>query len=536
MTAPAIKALLLVEDNPGDARLIAEMFNEQALQIATLTHVSSMGDAEKKLLECDFDLILLDLGLPDAGGLEAVRRAHAAAPRTPLVVLTGMDDETLAAQTLQEGAQDYLIKGEIETGALLRALRYAVGRKMTEETARALTQAKEDFLASMSHELRTPLNAIIGFSGLMVDSGALQPTELRYAQLIQQASGSLLSIINDVLDVSKINAGSLGLDPQLFSPAVLVENAAELVRAEAEAKGVDLQIAADPALPPLLVGDDKRLRQIVINLLSNAIKFTAKGFVRLSAAPEGMGDPGGARVRFTVADSGIGIPRAKRHLLFKRFSQIDSSTSREFGGTGLGLSICKSLVEIMGGTIEVESEEGSGSNFSFVIDFRLAEPDMQSRSAVAIAAPGENGIRVLLAEDAPMNQELMVALLTGWGYKVDVAADGAGAVDAVSRAAYDIVLMDIQMPVMDGVEATQRIRALGRAHATLPILAVTANILDRDVARFLASGMNGHVGKPIVPKALRMAMENCLSAGTATDPPDHLLAPRPPAYVAPKAA
>ncbi|MDB5644961.1 hybrid sensor histidine kinase/response regulator [Methylobacterium sp.] len=377
------------------------------------------------------------------------------------------------------------------------------------EAAESATLAKSEFLASMSHELRTPLNAIIGFSRLMVEERDMaMPTMHRYARLVQDASTTLLSIVNDVLDVSKLETGNLDLDPHPFSPRDLVESVAILLRGEAEAKGLALHVEAEPSLPLTLVGDDTRLRQVLLNLLSNAVKFTAKGMVWVFVGCEGE-ENGVARVRFSVMDTGIGIPADKQHRLFKRFSQVDNSTARQFGGTGLGLAICKSLVEVMGGSIVVESVEGEGTMFSFVLDLPVAEaiPAPQDAAVPRSASASARGAHILLAEDVEMNQELAVALLTRWGHTVEVAPDGAAAVAAVMRTRFDLVLMDVQMPVMDGIEATRRIRALGGSYATLPIVAMTANVMSRDIAICREAGVDDHIGKPFVPDALRLLVE-----------------------------
>ena len=383
------------------------------------------------------------------------------------------------------------------------------------DAAEAAANAKGEFLASMSHELRTPLNAIIGFSRLMVEEREMAvPTMHRYARLVQDASTTLLSIVNDVLDVSKLEAGSLDLDPHPFSPRDLVESVATLLRGQAEAKGLALHIEADPSLPAALVGDDSRLRQVLLNLLSNAVKFTAKGMVWVFVGCE-REEHGIARVRFSVMDTGIGIPTDRRHRLFKRFSQVDNSTARQFGGTGLGLSICKSLVEVMGGSIVVDSVEGEGTTFSFLLDLPVAEaiPTTPELAVLQSAVIPSSGAHILLAEDVAMNQELAVALLTKWGHTVEVAPDGATAVAAVMRTRFDLVLMDVQMPVMDGIEATRRIRALGGSYATLAIVAMTANVMSRDIAICREAGLDDHIGKPFVPETLRLLVER-LTAST----------------------
>ena len=321
----------------------------------------------------------------------------------------------------------------------------------------------------------------------------LAPTAKRHIELVRDASTTLLTIVDDVLDYSRIEAGGFELSPMPFELRPMVENAVEIVRAGAEEKGLALTLAVAADVPVFLNGDQSRLRQILLNLLGNAIKFTATGHVSVDVAISG------GEVMWTVRDTGIGIPTDKQHLLFQRFSQVDQTIARRFGGSGLGLAICERLVSAMGGTIGVESEPGLGSTFWFsaalpaAITAASASQEVDPPATVAIAEPR----RILLAEDVEMNQLLAVALLERAGHVVTVVDNGAKAVDAVQAAEYDIVLMDVQMPVKDGIEATMDIRALGGRFASLPIIAVTANVMPDDIARFRAAGMSDHLGKPI---------------------------------------
>lgn len=386
-------------------------------------------------------------------------------------------------------------------------------RTSREQTETALRQAedasraKSDFLASMSHELRTPLNAVIGFTGLMIDSGNLKkPEMLRYARTVQDAGRTLLSVVNDVLDVSKLEAGGVDLDPRPFDLRQMIERTSDFLRQEATAKGLSFRVELDPDLPEAVSGDDVRLRQILLNLLSNAVKFTEVGGVTISASRV---DPIGERIRFAVEDTGIGIPDDKLHRLFVRFSQVDGSTARRFGGTGLGLSICKDLVGLMGGEIAVATRGGGGSVFSFEIDLPIVAAAAAAPRTMPTARPHAEGLSILLAEDVPTNRDLAVALLRSWGHAVDVVSDGEAVVSAVQARDYDLVLMDVQMPVLDGIQAARRIRDLDPPRSRVPIVAMTANVMRADVAAAAAAGMDGHVGKPFSPDELRAAVDRC---------------------------
>lgn len=382
-------------------------------------------------------------------------------------------------------------------------------------TAERASAAKTDFLAAMSHEIRTPLNAIIGFTDLMVASGRLPHDLQRQAELVQTSSASLLTVVNDILDFSKVEAGVVTLDRQAFDPCALVYNSLAIVRGAAAGKGLEVRAVVDPALPKGVVGDEARLRQVLLNLLNNAIKFTARGSVTLSVQHGGATEAG-ERLRFSVADTGIGIARDKQDRLFKRFSQVDGSIERDFGGTGLGLAICKQLVDLMGGEIGVLSEQGVGATFWFSVV--LPRGAVTRGIALVTEAPAvRRSGHLLLVEDNAINQELARSVLEVGGHTVDVVDDGEAAIRAVERGRYDLVLMDVQMAGMDGLTATRRIRALGTHASTVPIVAMTANVLTDQVEAFRAAGMDDHIGKPFERAALYRLIDKWLawSAGTA---------------------
>ncbi|HLY78331.1 MAG TPA: ATP-binding protein [Caulobacteraceae bacterium] len=379
------------------------------------------------------------------------------------------------------------------------------------QRAEAAAAAKADFMANMTHELRTPLNAIIGFSGVLKGSVDLTSRDARHVGLIGEASGALLTVVNDVLDFSKLESGAFELDPQPFDPLALAGSVAALVEDQAAAQGLTLEVIADGAVEPVS-GDGPRLRQVLLNLLSNALKFTTQGGVtlRLAQQPAGNGD---VALRVSVTDTGIGISPENQVAVFERFNQADASVSRRFGGTGLGLAICKRIVELMGGTIGVQSREGRGSTFWIELQLPLAVGALAPDAELAVAEL-DRPLRLLLVEDVAVNRELVRVILESFDIEIDTATNGAEAIDAVGRAVYDLVLMDVQMPVMDGLTAAAHIRALpDAALRRLPIIAMTANVLPEQVQRCLDAGMNSHLGKPINPAALLEA----IAAWTAPD-------------------
>lgn len=390
--------------------------------------------------------------------------------------------------------------------------------------ARHANNAKTDFLATMSHEIRTPLNGIIGYTERLLDEH-LTPHQRRYAELIQIAGSALLTVANDVLDFSSLEADQIALQQEPFSLISLIDNTVSIVSSGAERKGIPIRTEWDADIPNMLLGDETRLRQILLNLLNNAVKFTRDGHITVYAQYKGSSEEGKV-IRIAVIDTGIGIAPEKRDRLFKRFSQVDRSIRREFGGTGLGLAISKRLIGLMGGEIGVESEEGKGSTFWIELALPCAEHTLSLKSE-ATDPPKTAPARILLAEDIEVNQELARMVLEAAGHEVDTVWNGSEAVDALQRKTYDLVLMDVQMPGMDGVTATREIRRLSPPLSQIPIVAMTANVLPQQVRRFKEAGMNDHIGKPMKRDDLLAKLAKWLPASGEPDAAQNTAAPSP---------
>lgn len=510
--------ILLIEDNLGDVRLLEIAINSTDSGKIDVANVPTLAEALAYLSEHPVDLVLTDLNLPDSAGYETFLSLKAKFPDCPIVILSGVFDDTLAIKAIKDGAQDFLLKGEYNKSSIVRVIRYAIERKQTETNRNAAlvkaeqaTHAKSQFLAAMSHELRTPMTGVIGMADLLLETN-LSTQQQIWANSIKLSGNNLLNILNEILDQSKLEAGKLEISPTDFHLLTFLEETIQFFRPGVEAKGIELNVELSDDLPETVRADRLRIGQVLSNLLSNALKFTETGIISLQIGLASKDDTH-TKLHFSVRDSGIGIDIKEQDNLFSAFTQADSSTSRKFGGTGLGLSISKQLVELMGGAIGVESKADSGSTFWFTVNClpaleKIARTDKKEGN---IRWAASRKLKILIAEDVVVNQLLIRAILENLNHSVTVADNGEAAVNYIQTDdTFDLILMDVRMPVMDGLEATSAIRSLGSEKSNIPIIALTADLSVDNIQQYTNVGMNDVCGKPINLPALLKTIDNLL--------------------------
>ncbi|MBF0462003.1 MAG: response regulator [Magnetococcales bacterium] len=466
------------------------------------------------------DLVLTDLRMPDMDGLAVLTKIRNDSPDTPVIIVSGKGEVDDVIGALRLGAWDYLSKpldsllvlGHVVAKAMERFHLIQENRAyqthLEEEVAsrtsalQKANQAKSDFLATISHEIRTPINVVLGLTGVLLET-ELTAEQRRYAETMHHSGGALLSLLNDVLDFSRIDAGCFTLNDSPIFPCQIVEETANLMRISAEEKGLTLAVTVTDDIPAMVLGDGVRLRQVLLNVLGNAIKFTHLGKIAvcLTTHPQ---EPGA--LLFRISDTGIGVAAEYQQAIFDKFFQVDKGITRRYGGTGLGLAISRRLVETMGGRMWMESEEGQGSTFFFTMPIRIAAaPSMPATLLVTPPVQEETlSLRILLVEDALDNQMLFATYLKKTPHHLVIANNGLEAVERVQAASFDLVLMDLQMPVMDGYTATRIMRKLEQdaGRAPLIILALSAHASQDKKEESLAAGCNDHLTKPIRRQAL----------------------------------
>ncbi len=523
-------SVLVVDDDTGLQTTLCDILDMTGID------ATGVGSASEATQWCEVhtpDLVVLDQRLPDASGLQLAALLKANSPLLPVVLLTGYvsTDTAIAAVGLVD---DYLTKPVppdelikvVQTRLEQHRLRVANQQLVTklretnntlertvQERTRELKAArdqameasrlKSQFLANMSHEIRTPMNGVLGAGNLLAATD-LTDEQRAYVDILSSSGQALLTIINDVLDLSKIEAGRLELEPSTFTLLDPFTEVVNLLAPQASAKNVRLSLNADADLPLSVVGDAGRLRQVVTNLVGNAVKFTNVGHVLVDVSAESRSS-GDIMMRCAVTDSGIGIAEQDVARLFAEFSQLDTSNARRFGGTGLGLAISDRLVRLMNGEIGCTPNAGGGSTFWFTAPFALARPDSPARNDVAVASTATprgtaaaSAPAILIVEDNETNALILTHMLKLLGYRSDTVSNGADALEAASRETYSTILMDCQMPVMDGFTTTRRLRSRFAGDPRIPIVAITATATTEDQERCLAAGMDDYLPKPII--------------------------------------
>ncbi|MFT6153574.1 MAG: signal transduction histidine kinase [Crocinitomicaceae bacterium] len=518
--------VLVVDDDEYVHQLTKMVLRGFSFEGAPIRLVSAMSAKEAMdylITHSNVAAALVDVVMEtDHAGLDLVNyvRNECNNNEIRLIVRTGQPGAAPEESVFKDyDINDYLSKTELTAHklrmALLNALRsyrdirhaadlqkQIMLAEQDSKASAAASEAKSKFLAHMSHEIRTPLNGIIGIADLL-SQGQMEESQSQYVKTIQNSGEALLAIINDILDFSKIEAGKLELENTDFCLSDLGQSLNGLFIAQLKDKNLDYKFSVDPMLPEFLKGDPLRLKQILINLVGNSIKFTESGGIFITV--KALEFSPNLRIQFTVTDTGIGIPNDKLPTLFEAFTQVDSSTTRKYGGTGLGLQISKSLVELMQGTIFAQSQYGKGSSFIFDIVLKSGKLPKESEIKIATSYNSVSDVRILVAEDNKTNQLVISAMLKKLGYSFDIINNGKEAIESLKKSKYDLILMDCQMPILDGFEATSEIRMRSQ-WVNLPIIALTAGATKAEKTECIKVGMNDFLSKPITIDVLETTL------------------------------